>query len=74
MVIKDERNFFTINEYYKYKKIDFDFNTVKRKKSSETWEEFVKRSLEIFLCFLKNIQPIINGKWEDIERDWMGYK
>ena len=72
---KDEKNYFTISEYLKSKNRETEDISLDVRPGESTSEHFLRFLKQVFDLTKGELQPIIRGNiWEDIPRDWMGYK
>ena len=74
-IIKNQEQYFTLSEYLKHKNREDDLNSIERK-SGEDIIQYLTRYLNFTHELLKtDLKPIIEGKtWEEVSRDWMGYR
>ena len=74
-IIKNQSEYFTLSEYQKDKNREFQVNLLE-KRTDEDEIQYASRYLSFATDLLRTeLKPIIDGiKWEDISRDWMGYR
>lgn len=72
--IKSQEEYFTLSEYLKHKNREIELARLERV-PGETTEQYITRYLDYTIGLLKtDLKPVIDGQWEEISRDWMGYK
>ena len=75
MIQKSKKEYFTISEYLKSKKRTNEDVAAGLQSDETASDHFLRFISQVYELTKGELQPIILGKiWEDIPRDWMGYK